>query len=177
MQHPTPRPPARTARRMPGPSIVDRRRRRNSSASCRSLLPILHPLKSCLPISRRNRLSFVADAMQCDDPSARHEEVKNSRVQFPDVPQFEQAVADRLGKWRTVVRPVPQFGEARDDNGKIVRIALPERLEKFFNGALSCFRQIKLYREFHCPSTSNLAWTQLSGSSVGRYRQCELKST
>jgi hypothetical protein len=57
----------------------------------------VHSRQRGLPLSRRDRLPFIANSVDGHDPAARHEEVKDARIQFAHVPQLKQPVADRFG--------------------------------------------------------------------------------
>jgi hypothetical protein len=63
-----------------------------------------------LQIARRDGLGLVTNCMNGYDASTLHKEPENARVQFADVPQFEQSVTERLRKRLTVIAPVAQLG-------------------------------------------------------------------
>jgi hypothetical protein len=56
-------------------------------------------------------LAFVADAVHGDDASTFHEEPKDACIQFPDMAQLKESVAQRLRQRLAVISPALQFGQ------------------------------------------------------------------
>ena len=83
-------------------------------------------------------------------------EPEDARIQFADVAELKEPVAQRLRQWLAVVLPAPQLAQTAQDRGVVVGIGLLEFIEKFLHWVLSAFRLVKLYGEFHEAATSNL---------------------
>ena len=92
--------------------------------------------------------------MHGDDAPPPHEKVKDSRVQFADMPHLEKPVADGLREWRSVLLTVPEFGESRHHSGVIAGIGLLQVIEKRPDSAVPRFRFIEFYAEIHRRSAS-----------------------
>ncbi len=99
------------------------------------LEPVFHAGAGSIEIARGNGLTFVANAVDGDDSPALHKEPEDAGVEFADVPQFEEAIAQRFRKWRAVVLAMAQFGEPGDDGSEVARIRGFQVIEKFTRGA------------------------------------------
>jgi hypothetical protein len=65
------------------------------------------------------------------------------------VAKFKQSVAQGLGQWLSVVLPIPQFRQTREDGGEIIRVASLEFIQELSNWLSACISLVKLYTEFH----------------------------
>ena len=65
----------------------------------------------------RNRLSFVADAVNHDNPPAFHKEPEQPRIQLPNVTQLKQSVANRLAE--RLGSDLHAAGRVFDGGGKV----------------------------------------------------------
>ena len=108
-----------------------------------------------------NRLPFAADAMNDDDAPPFCEKPKHARVQFADVAQLEEPLNERLGKRLAVIFSIPQLPQARQDGGKILRVALLEFIQKFPHRTVPGRCLIEFYTEFHYAPTSLLMYWNL----------------